>query len=227
MAPARAWDELGGIGTHRSSQISTPTISPSTSAAANRRSVPKGTVCAAEDDVASAAAVGGRGEPAALVKLLVIGQERLGHDAEQPAAMQHGGAVEELIVDGQRQADDGEAGEDAALPWRDASSASTAPRCKRGLVEQIGAGVAGERQLGEDEDGDLLALGPAHQGEDVLGVEGTVGDAQQRRGGGDAEETVGIHGPLSPRRIAEQALALSFYGSVLPNKIDDPTPSSA
>ena len=30
VAPLRAWKELGGIGTHRSSQISTPTISPST-----------------------------------------------------------------------------------------------------------------------------------------------------------------------------------------------------
>ena len=60
----------------------------------------------------AAARRGGGGEPAALVELLVIGDERFGHDAEHLAAVQHGGAVEELIVHRQRQADDGQAGED-------------------------------------------------------------------------------------------------------------------
>ena len=141
--------------------------------------------------------------------------------------MQHGGAVEDQILDGQRQSDKGQTGEDGGAVPGEMLQRLDGAALQDGLMEQIGAGVAGDRQFGEDEDVDLLALGPAHQGEDVLNVKGTIGDAQQRRGGGYTQETVGIHGPLSPRRIAEQALALSFYGSVLPNKIDDPTPSSA
>ena len=43
VAPASAWLELGGMGTHRSSQISTPSVTPSPSAA-KRRSTPNGTV---------------------------------------------------------------------------------------------------------------------------------------------------------------------------------------
>ena len=41
--PVRAWIELGGTGTQRSSQISTPTMSPLTIFASKSKSVPKGT----------------------------------------------------------------------------------------------------------------------------------------------------------------------------------------
>jgi hypothetical protein len=44
VAPASAASELGGTGTHRSSQISTCTTSPGTSRARNSRSGPNGTV---------------------------------------------------------------------------------------------------------------------------------------------------------------------------------------
>jgi hypothetical protein len=42
VAPASARPLDGGTGTNMSSQISTPTVSPSTSAARNSRSVPNG-----------------------------------------------------------------------------------------------------------------------------------------------------------------------------------------
>ena len=145
------------------------------------------------DDLAAAGG-GGGGEPAALVKLLVIGDERLGHDAEHSAAVEHGGAVEQLVVHGERQADDGEAGEGAGARRDDVGQRVEGAVLQGGLVEQVGAGVAGERQFGEDEDGDALGLGAGHEGEDALGVEVAVGDAQHRRGGGDAQETVMGHG---------------------------------
>src|SRR5262249_7820996 len=69
----------------------------------------------AEDD-APAAAASGSGEPSALVKLLVVRNERLGHGAEQLAAVEDRGAVEELIVHDDGQADGSEPGEnDAAI----------------------------------------------------------------------------------------------------------------
>ena len=64
---------------------------------------------AAKGDLAGAGG-GGGGEPATFVELLVVGQERLGHHAEDSAAVQHGGAVEHLIVQGKRQADAQQAG---------------------------------------------------------------------------------------------------------------------
>src|SRR4029077_12269367 len=70
---------------------------------------PEGDGGAVDDDFAAARG-GGAGEPSALVKLLVIGDERLGNQAKQPAAAKDGGAVEDLVVHGQRQADEGDAG---------------------------------------------------------------------------------------------------------------------
>ena len=182
------------MGTHKSSQISTPSVTASPSAE-KRRSTPNGTVCA--EDVDLPAAGGGRGgEPSALVKLLVIGDERFGDEAEQPAAVQDGGAVKHLIVHGQRQADQGDAAERIGAGSEQVFEGVQGAALQDGLLEQVGAGVAGQRQLREDQDGDALRLGPLHEGEDALGVEGAVGDAEHRRGGGDAEETVEKHGSL-------------------------------
>ena len=47
VAPARASPLEGGTGTNMSSQISTPMVSPRTSAASNSRSVPNGARCPA------------------------------------------------------------------------------------------------------------------------------------------------------------------------------------
>ena len=47
VAPASASPLDGGTGTNMSSQISTPTVRPGTSAAANSRSVPNGATCPA------------------------------------------------------------------------------------------------------------------------------------------------------------------------------------
>ncbi len=55
MAPATAWKELGGTGAQRSSQISTPSVTPGSSGTWNSRSVPKGTVSPASRISASRA----------------------------------------------------------------------------------------------------------------------------------------------------------------------------
>ena len=79
-----SWAEWAPTGPRRSPRRSS---SPSTSSAANSRSVPKGTHGAEQGNLAAAGG-GGGGEPAALVELLVVGEERLGHDAEQLAAVE-------------------------------------------------------------------------------------------------------------------------------------------
>ena len=72
--------------------------------------------------------------------------------------MQHGGAVEELIVHRQRQADDGDAGKDLAAGPAHLLQGIEGGLLKQTLVEQVGAGVAGQRQFGKDDDGHGLGL---------------------------------------------------------------------
>ena len=78
--------------------------------------------------------------------------------------MDDGGAVEHLIVHGDRQPDDGEAAEarrrvvDETVPGPRRRAAQ-----ERRLVEQVVAGVAGQRQLGEDDDRDALGLSAVEQ----------------------------------------------------------------
>ncbi len=54
VAPAETSAALGGVCTHRSSQISAPTVSPGR-VEANSRSVPKGTSCSPTRSVAPGA----------------------------------------------------------------------------------------------------------------------------------------------------------------------------
>ncbi len=125
--------------------------------------------------------------------------------------MQHGGTIEEQIVHGERYTDDSQAGEDACAFLGELYQSIDSAALQDRLMEQIGAGVAADRQFGENEDVDALALGSPHQGEKVLHIESTIGDAQQRHGGGDAQETEWSHETLWPHRIAELLPAMLFY----------------
>ena len=106
VAPASAANDDGGIGTQTSSQISTWNVKqrqvrrPGT--AGRRRTARR---APSSVTVARAARVAGA-ELARLVELAVVRQVGLRHDAEHAAAADDGGAVEEQVVDAQRQADD-------------------------------------------------------------------------------------------------------------------------
>ena len=64
---------------------------------------------------------------------------------------------------------------------------------QRRLLKEIGAGVAGEREFGEDEDMNAVTLGLAHEVEDLSSIVLGVGDTQRGDGGRDAKETVLEH----------------------------------
>ncbi len=168
-------------------------VSPSKSAATEQPIGAKGHDLAANLHF-PAAGIGGGGKPAPLVKLLVIGQERLGDQAQDPAAMQHRGAVEDLVIDQQRQTHHRHSGVGRSAGFQDLGQTFQGPVQKRGLVEQVGTGVAGQSQLGKDHDGHSLALRLAQQRDDLLGVEVTIGHAQHRAGGCYSEETEMRHG---------------------------------
>jgi hypothetical protein len=94
----------GGCGAQKSSQISIWKTKSARSSAAKSRSVPNGTFCPASSIFSPQAEA--RGEPALLVIFAVIGQEGLGHDAEDRAARDRQRAIVEPAVAAQRRADD-------------------------------------------------------------------------------------------------------------------------
>ena len=116
----RAGEGLEGAGRDRHPQVLADLDADDDAGHAARpsksRSVPNGDVpMAVPIEHASARLPCAGREPAGLVELLVIRQERLGHDAEQLPVLTDGGDVEELIVDEPRQADDGQARERCSL----------------------------------------------------------------------------------------------------------------
>src|SRR5207237_9745729 len=102
-----------------------------------------------------------RGERALLVVFLVVGDVRFGHDAAHAAAVQDCRTVEEAVMDDQRQADHGQAGEDLTALLREISQRLQRPIEENRLSEQVAASVAGEAQLRKDDDGSALRLGLA------------------------------------------------------------------
>ena len=102
--------------------------------------------------------VGGRGKPALLVELVVVGQVGLGHQSQQAPMLHHGGTVVEQRADAHGQAHHHD---DVEL----AGEVEQHQQALLGLVEQqllaeqVLTAVARERQLGEDDDLGALALG--------------------------------------------------------------------
>ena len=153
--------------------------------ASNSRSVPNGTSPAEQVHLAGERAVAGI-ELARLVELAVVGQVGLGHDAEDPAAGDDDGAVEEPVVDPQRQADDGD---DAVLPGRlgDGRERRLAAVEQGALVEQVVAGVGRQAQLGKGDDDGALPGRLLEHGDRLGGVE--RGSATRTRGTATATRT--------------------------------------
>jgi len=103
-------------------------------------------------------------------------------------------AVEETIIDHQRQAHYRQAAENSAALVHNLGQGRKGSTLKDGLVKKIGTGVSGQAKFGKNQDADTLLLCPIHETEKVLDVAGTVGHPQSRHCGGDANEAVMGHG---------------------------------
>jgi hypothetical protein len=149
----------------------------------------------------------GAGEPSALVKLLVIRNERLGDEAEELAPVDHRRAIEELVANDKWKSDDGDPGENVGAGFLHLFEAGQGAALKRGLLKEVAARVAGEAQFRKNDDADALGLRPSQHTNDAFGVVRAIADPQQRRGGGDAQETVWEHGiAYNTRRIISAML---------------------
>ena len=184
-----------------SSQISTPIVRPSTSVAANSRSVPNGAGRPATSIVQTGDAVPG-GELATLVELAVVRQVQLRHHTEHLAAVDDHGGVEQPGLVAQRGADD-EHRQQIGGGLDDLRQALV-DRVEQGvLTQQVVDGVAGQRQFREQRDRDTEVGAAPADVDDALGVAHRVGDRDVGRARGDAGEAVAVqrverHAPILP-----------------------------
>ena len=128
-------------------------------------------------------------ELAHLVELAVVGQIGLGHHAEDASAMDEGGAVEKLMVDYDREADDRDGSERAARLDNPAQRREAAVE-HDALLMQVLAGIAGQSEFREEYDCGMAFGRLAHQGDGLAAVEGRVGDAHGRDGDRDPDHVV-------------------------------------
>ena len=114
VAPAMAWKRAGR---HRHPQVLADLDAHDHAAmsrrrrsapcASNSRSIPNGTR-RPSSSISAGSLADGRAEPSALVEFLVVGEELLGHDAQDRAVADHDGAVEQAVADRNRRPDDDE-----------------------------------------------------------------------------------------------------------------------
>ena len=224
VAPARAWNELGGD-RHPQVLADLDADDEARHARAARRAGRCRTGRLRRRQADGAAARGGRrGEPAGLVELLVIRQERLRHDAEHLPAVEDGGAVEELVVHDQRQADDRDAAKAGRCVGHAVPARSTAASWS-GVVEQVGAGVAGQAQLGEDDDVDALSSAWCQQTEGAVGVEAEsatrrcgMAAATRRKPWGVMRNAAGQRLPLHFTAVTALSRAAISLGRIASNR---------
>ena len=122
------------------------------------------------------------------------------------------GAIEQAVTDRHRQPDDDELRPAQRLPG-DVPERLESRVQQSALAEQIGAGVARDAQLGEQND---VAVGNLLQNpNDLRGVCQGIGNRGPNRGTGQANKTKSIHGKQPGRCAANRRLALA---SIVPTQ---------
>jgi hypothetical protein len=103
-----------------------------------------------------------------------VGKKRLGYNPQQRALAHDRRAVKKLPLDGQREADKGEPRKPSGGVSDEVFQGAQRRLLEALMVKKIGAGIAGQTQLGKNQDGDVLVLSAFHHGQDALRVEATV-----------------------------------------------------
>jgi len=130
-----------------------------------------------------------RGELPLFVELAIVGQIGLGHKAQDPAMAQHGGAVVQLAVHQQRQADQSHHVQLLRFSQQGAQSVQRAG-LQSTLQKQVAAGIAGQAELGEHGQLHAAGCGFAQSLGDLPDVIGAVGHPQCGRKGGCFQKTI-------------------------------------
>ena len=135
-------------------------------------------------------AAGGR-KPPLLVKLPVIGQIGLGHQAQNLSFLYNSGAVIQFVVPfiPDRQAQSGHHVQILG-GLQDGPEALLGAPEQGVLQKQVPAGIPGQAQLRQDQHLDTLLVGLPHKGEDLFGVVAAIGHPDLGGAGGHGDKTV-------------------------------------
>ena len=135
---------------------------------------------------------GARAPPAALVELVVVGDVAFGDGGKQLAVVDEYRAVVQCAVSLYRCADN--AGDVAAAGLRGQFGKSLVTVVEQGgVVEKVGAGVAGDAHFGEDGELHALVLEFLEKQANLLYVCGGVADCYAGYRGGYAQKSIFIH----------------------------------
>ena len=134
---------------------------------------------------------GRRGELPHFVVFPVVGQERLGHHAQNAALMEDCGAVEQQIVHLQRQADDGDQVRFTHGPQHGAERFLGAVQ-ERLLVKQVLARVGRQAEFRECDQHGFGCLGLLDQGHCASGIEKRIRHPHLGNAQCDTDETVPV-----------------------------------
>jgi hypothetical protein len=150
----------------------------------------------AEKAHAVASGLAHRRKPALLVELAVAGKVGLGDDAQDPTALDQDRTVEELVLGVDRHPH-GQHHRLAGGLGQQAAQSPLGPADQRlQAEEEIARGVAGEAQLGEDDDLGAAALRLGHRPQHLADVGLGIANRDLGCGGGEAEETEGGSGHI-------------------------------
>ena len=133
--------------------------------------------------------VGAAGKPALLVKLIIIGQEGLGHETEDNPMLHHCGTVVEFGANAHRNAHDGDNVE-LAGEVEQHEQALLGLVQEQLLTEKILTAVACNRQFREDDDLGTLALSLGNEALYLLHIIFYVGHAHTRYCSSHLDKTV-------------------------------------
>ena len=131
----------------------------------------------------------GGGEPPFFVEFAVVGQAGLGHKAQQPSPADRGGTVVQLAVHRHRQPHQRDEVQPLAGP-ENTGQPVEGRLLQRLLEKQVPAGVAGQRQLGENRQLDPAGGTLRHLFGDLPGVIGAVRHPQRGREGRRFQKTI-------------------------------------
>jgi hypothetical protein len=142
-----------------------------------------------------------RREPAFLVVLLVAGKEGLRHHAEETACLQHRGRVEQAAALEHRQPHHHDHRAPGGVAQDPLEGALGAADQGGQAEEEVAAGIAGQPQLGEDDDLYSLVCRAGHEVERGVGVPFRVThrNGRARRRHTKEAERRGAHGGILAR----------------------------
>ena len=112
----------------------------------------------------------GRGKPALLVKLLVVGQICLGHDTAEAALMNHGRTIIQTAAIGNRQTNDGNQAGQAAAKFHHAQQGGFGLVNEQFMGKEVLTGISRQTKFGETSHLHSRTIRTGHEGNNLFSI---------------------------------------------------------